>query len=85
MNYQDRILYAMQYLYGHKDPARLYVRAMVLVWNFHPYGRQTQAKCDGKRNSSFEGLNGFRYHDNWLHNVLIASSLRQSFITRNPF
>lgn len=25
--------------------------------------------------SPFEDLNGFRYHDNWLHNFLIASSL----------
>ena len=85
MNYQDRILYAMQYLHGNKESARLYVRAMALVWNFHPYGRQTQAKYDGKRNSPFESLNGFRYHDNWLHNLLIASSLQgQSFKTQNP-
>lgn len=85
MNYQDRILYAMQYLHGNKDSARLYVRAMALLWNFHPYGRQTQAKYEGKRISPFEGLNGFRYHDNWLHNLLIASSLQgQSFKTQNP-
>lgn len=85
MNYQDRILYAMQYLHGTKDSARLYVRAMALVWNFHPYAPQTQAKYDGKRNSPFEGLNGFRYHDNWLHNLLIASSLQgQSVQTQNP-
>jgi hypothetical protein len=25
--------------------------------------------------SPFEDLNGFRYHDNWLRNLLIASSL----------
>jgi hypothetical protein len=85
MNYQDRLLYAMQYLHGTQDSARLYVRAMALVWNFHPYGRQTQAKYQGKRNSPFEDLNGFRYHDNWLHNLLIASSLQgQSFQTQNP-
>jgi hypothetical protein len=85
MNYQDRCLYAMQYLHGTQDAARLYVRAMALLWNFHPYSRQTQAKYHGKRNSPFEGLNGFRYHDNWLHNLLIASSLQgQSFNTHNP-
>jgi hypothetical protein len=44
-----------------------------------------QAKYDGKRNSPFEGLNGFCYHDNWLHNLLIASSLQgQSFQTQKP-
>lgn len=58
------MLYAMQYLPGTKEAARLYVRATALVWNFHPYGHQTQAKYDGKCNSPFEGLNGFRYHDN---------------------
>lgn len=85
MNYQDRLLYAMQYLHGTKESARLYVRAMALFWNFHPYGSQTQAKYGGQRNSPFEGLNGFRYHDNWLHNLLIASSLQgQSFQTQNP-
>ena len=85
MNYQDRILYAMQYLHGNNDSARLYVRAMALLWNFHPYGSQTQAKYGGERNSPFEALNGFRYHDNWLHNLLIASSLQgQSFQTQNP-
>jgi len=85
MNYQDRILYAMQYLHGTKNAARLYVRAMALVWNFHPYAPQTQAKYHGKRISPFEGLNGFRYHDNWLHNLLIASSLQgQSFQTHKP-
>jgi len=85
MNYQDRLLYAMQYLHGTKASARLYLRAMALLWNFHPYGPQTQAKYDGKLNSPFEGLNGFRYHNNWLHNLLIASSLQsQSCQTQNP-
>ena len=85
MNYQDRILYAMQYLHGNKDSGRLYVRAMALLWNFHPYGRQTQAKYQGKRRGPFEAFNRFRYHDNWLHNLLIASSLQgQSFNTQIP-
>jgi hypothetical protein len=85
MNYQNRLLYAMQYLHGTKASARLYLRAMALLWNFHPYGPQTQAKYDGKQNSPFEGLNGFRYHPNWLHNLLIASSLQgQSCQTQKP-
>lgn len=85
MNYQNRLLYAMQYLHGSRETGRLYVRAMALFWNFHPYGRQTQLKYQGQRNSPFEGLNGFRYHDNWLHNLLIASSLQgQSLQPQNP-
>ena len=36
MNYQDRLLYTMQYFHGTPESACLYVRAMALVWNFHP-------------------------------------------------
>lgn len=75
MNYQDRLLYAMQYFHGTEKAARLYLRAMALVWNFHPYGRKTQLKYGATCLSPFERLNGFRYHDNWLHNLLVAASL----------
>jgi hypothetical protein len=75
MNYQDRLLYAQQYFHGHPHSARLYLRAMALFWNFHPYGPKTQAKYGTAYLSPFEQVNGFRYHDNWLHNCLIATSL----------
>jgi hypothetical protein len=74
MNYQDRILYAMQYFHGTKSSMRLGLRAMAMLWNFHPYGQKTLALTPDSR-SPFEDLNGFRYHDNWLRNLLIASSL----------
>ncbi|MBD2158134.1 hypothetical protein H6G02_27155 [Leptolyngbya sp. FACHB-16] len=73
MNYQDRILYAMQYFHGVLEAARQGLRAMALVWNFHPYSRNVQA-LEPHSMSPFEDLNGFRYHDNWLRNFLIASS-----------
>ena len=41
MNHQDRLLYTMQYFHGNKKSARLYLRSMALVWNFHPYGTRT--------------------------------------------
>ncbi len=74
MDYQDRLLYTMRYFHGTQESASLYVRAMALVWNFHPYGQKTQNKY-GPRTSPFERLNGFRYHDNWLENMMIAASL----------
>lgn len=74
MNYQDRILYAMQYFHGTLDAAKQGLRAMALLWNFHPYCRKVQA-MEPHSMSPFEDLNGFRYHDNWLRNFLIASSL----------
>lgn len=74
MDYQDRLLYTMRYFHGTAESASLYVRAMALVWNFHPYGQKTQDKY-GSRASPFQQLNGFRYHDNWLENMMIAASL----------
>ncbi len=74
MNHQDRLLYTMQYFHGDKNSARLYLRSMALIWNFHPYGTRTRSQCS-TRISPFSDLNGFSYHDNWLHNLLIASSM----------
>ena len=74
MNHQDRRLYAMGYLHGTPDAARLAMRAMALEWNFHPYGARTR-RNDPTQCSPFHDLNGFEYHPNWLHNLLIASSM----------
>jgi hypothetical protein len=74
MNHQDRRLYAMRYLHGTPDAARLAMRAMALQWNFHPYGARMR-RADPTRRSPFHDLNGFEYHPNWLHNLLIASSM----------
>jgi hypothetical protein len=74
MNHQDRRLYAMRYLHGTPDAARLAMRAMALQWNFHLYGARTR-RDDPTRRSPFHDLNGFEYHPKWLHNLLIASSM----------
>jgi hypothetical protein len=74
MNHQDRYLYAMQYFHGTFDSARRQMRAMALLWNFHPYGQRTRSR-HSERMSPFGELNGFVYHDNWLHNLLIAGSM----------
>jgi|APDOM4702015191_1054821.scaffolds.fasta_scaffold36391_1 hypothetical protein len=74
MNHQDRYLYSMQYFHGTVESARLQMRAMALLWNFHPYGQRTKAK-GRERSSPFGELNGFVYHENWLHNLLISGSM----------
>jgi hypothetical protein len=74
MDQQDRLLYAMKYLHGRAGAARLALRAMALQWNFHPYGERLK-RMDHHRQSPFADLNGFQYHENWLQNLLIASSL----------
>jgi len=73
-NHLDRVLYAMRYCHGHQASARLAVRAWALQWNFHPYGSRLRHD-QPSRSSPFADLNGFQYHPNWLHNLLIASSM----------
>lgn len=74
MNYQDRMLYQMQYFHGSDDSTRKALRAMGLLWNFHPYCNKLQVN-DSFTVSPFRDLNGFSYHNHWLRNLLIASSL----------
>jgi hypothetical protein len=74
MNYQDRVLYSMQYFHGTEAAAQKALRAMALLWNFHLYIPKVRARSPN-HTSAFEGLNGFRYHDHWLKNLLIAASL----------
>jgi hypothetical protein len=74
MNYQDRILYQMQYFHGSDDSTRKALRVMGLLWNFHPYCNKLQANGSFTV-SPFRDLNGFSYHNHWLRNLLIASSL----------
>jgi hypothetical protein len=64
----------MRYWHSTIDSARLAVRAMALQWNFHPYGARLR-RDQPSRVSPFDDLNGFQYHPNWLHNLLIASSM----------
>lgn len=82
MNYQDRLLYDMLYFHGTHDSANQALRAMAVIWNFHPYCRKIQTLPPYSQ-SPFEDLNGFRYHDNWLHNLLIASSINGRRFPRN--
>ncbi len=74
MNYQARLLYAMQYFHGSEETTRLSLRAMALVWNFHPYG-QRAGNNSPELISPFYRVNKFCYHENWLQNFLVASSL----------
>lgn len=76
MNYQDRVLYQIQYFHRSIDSARLFLRAMALIWNFHPVSRRASANYQySDRFSPFEKINPFYYSDNWLENLLIAGSM----------
>jgi hypothetical protein len=69
----DRCLYSARYFHGHLMSAEYQIRAWALLHNFQPYC--PRAKIREMYQSPFHKLNGFVYHDNWLQNLLIASSL----------
>ncbi|MDM8524747.1 hypothetical protein QUF80_15370 [Desulfococcaceae bacterium HSG8] len=70
----DRHLFNTQYFHGVMLSAELGIRGWALILNFAPSNPYTVKKYDGLQ-SPAERLNGFRYHDNWLHNLLISASL----------
>lgn len=78
MDHQDRQLYAMRNLHSlDLETSDLLVRGMAQMWNFHEYGPWRRSQNPQKGRSPFEDLNGFRYHDDWLQNFNIASSLQR--------
>jgi len=74
MQRMDRHLYSTQYFHGSMTAAELNIRGWTLIQNFAPYNPQTVKKLNGTR-SPAERLNQFRYHENWLQNLLISASL----------
>ena len=85
MNYQHRLLWTMQYFHGTPQSAH---PSMYGRWRWCgtsiPMGEKTQQK-EGRYTSPFERINQFRYHDNWLENMMIAASLRgQQTAHKNP-
>ena len=69
----DKYLFARQYFHGTLVSAEYGVRAYCLLSNFRPYNPATVKETEGSH-SPFERLNGFTYHENWLENLLIATS-----------
>ena len=68
----DRWLAASRYFHGHWVSAELQIRSWVLFHDFMPYC--PRAKIREHAISPAHQLNGFVYHDNWLHNLLISTS-----------
>jgi len=68
-----RYLDSWRAFHGHLLSAEYATRAWVLLHNFQPYC--PRAKVAQRFQSPAHKLNGFVYHDNWLHNLLISASL----------
>ena len=72
MKFIDRVCFDAQYFHGTDDSAEQHVRAMALLWNFCPSSPATIKKHQGKTCPA-ERLNGKRYADNWLENLLVSA------------
>jgi hypothetical protein len=79
MEPMDRYLYSTRYFHGHLMSAEYQIRAWALFHNFQPYC--PRSKVGEKYRSPFHKLNGFVYHENWLQNLLVASSLAGRCVT----
>lgn len=68
-----RWLFNCRFFHGHLAAAEKQVRAWALLHNFWPYC--PRAKIRDHFVSPAHRLNGFVYHENWLHNLLVSTSL----------
>jgi hypothetical protein len=70
----DYHLYCTQHLHGTTGAAEQGLRGWALIHNFAPSCPETVRESAGLR-SPAERLNGRRYHDEWLQNLLVSASL----------
>jgi hypothetical protein len=73
MNAMARWLDSTRFFHGHWVSAERSIRAWSLLHNFGPYC--PRAKISQLYSSPAHKLNGFVYHPNWLHNLLISTSV----------
>jgi hypothetical protein len=80
-NMLDRLMRSMsryfedgQHLHGGEATCALHCRAWALLHNFRPWHPATTRANEGWRCPA-ERLNQHRYHDCWLHNLLVSASL----------
>jgi hypothetical protein len=79
MNRLCRVMYAGRGLHGHQGTSELRLRGWALLENFRPYA--PRGKCPRPFESPTHRLNGKRYHEHWLLNLMVSTSLMG---LRNP-
>lgn len=72
----DRWLFNARYFHGHLLSAEKEIRAWTIFHNFWHYC--PRANIRKKFMSPAHKINGFVYHGNWLHNLLISTSIAGS-------
>ena len=73
MNRLCRLMYASRGLHGHQSSSELRLRGWALLLNFRPYAPQSNQPRT--HDSPVHRLNGKRYHEHWLHNLMASTSL----------
>ena len=80
-NMLDRLMRSMnryvadgQHLHGSKEACARPCRVWALLHNFRPW-HPAIARDNRGWHSPAERLNQHRYHDEWLHNLLVSASL----------
>src|SRR3954453_18115947 len=81
MNRLCRLMYASRGLHGHQSSSEFRLRGWALLWNFRPYARRSNRPRP--HDSPAHRLNGKRYHEHWLHNLMVSTSL-MGFRNRKP-
>ena len=76
MRSQNRYFERGQHFHGTLESANLRSRAWAVLHNDWDWGRKTRADNEGFHCHA-ERLNGKRYADNWLENLLVATSATQ--------
>jgi hypothetical protein len=79
MNRLCRLMYAGRGLHGHQGSSESRLRGWALLENFRPYA--PRGKCPRTFASPAHRLNGKRYHEHWLLNLMVSTSLMG---LRNP-
>ena len=81
MNRLCRLMYASRGLHGHQSSSEFRLRGWALLGNFRPYARRSNQPRP--HDSPAHRLNGKRYHEHWLHNLMVSTSL-MGFRSRKP-
>lgn len=73
MNDMDRFLFASKDFHGHLMTAEYRIRGWALLHNFRPFSPRSDLSASFQ--SRAHRLNKSVYHLNWLHNLLVSSSM----------
>ncbi len=81
MNRLCRLMYASRGVHGHRGSSELRLRGWALLQNFRPYAPRSNRPH--AHTSPAHRLNGKRYHEHWLHDLMVSTSL-MGFRNRVP-